>query len=383
MDIKEEDPLDLIDIEFLDEPAGFDDHQYTMTHSTPIQRPQTFLADPKSVKRRLNLDAPHGDDVFKTPNKTPRQGVYVRTRRHSGEYDAQTPSPKRVVGPCFSPSSAEKSRYDTSLGLLTKKFVQILRDADNGVVDLNHATIVLNVQKRRLYDITNVLEGIGLIEKESKNKIRLTGRYPEQAARRAAPPARPAAPPTSEVNCEVNSAATERLSCLERKEARLDRLIGQAGLQLRDLNDDRLAAYIRYQDLRGIPQFKGDTVVAIKAPPETVLRVPDPAEDGVYQIHLRSDREEIQLFLCQDDSDESTAPHADDSLLLNTSFTSSDSPMKAEGQLASLMDHSSMPPVGDGLDKAFLPLEPPPSEADYSFGLDFNEGACDLFDFSF
>ena len=37
----------------------------------------------------------------------------------------------------------------------------------------------------------------------------------------------------------------------------------------------------------------------------------------------------------------------------------------------------------DGLDKTFLPLEPPPSEADYSFGLDFNEGACDLFDFSF
>jgi|TARA_B100001142_G_scaffold242982_1_gene242128 sugar-specific transcriptional regulator TrmB len=28
------------------------------------------------------------------------------------------------------------------------------------------------VQKRRIYDITNVLEGIGLIEKKSKNNIR-------------------------------------------------------------------------------------------------------------------------------------------------------------------------------------------------------------------
>lgn len=27
-------------------------------------------------------------------------------------------------------------------------------------------------QKRRIYDITNVLEGIGLIEKESKNSIK-------------------------------------------------------------------------------------------------------------------------------------------------------------------------------------------------------------------
>jgi hypothetical protein len=28
------------------------------------------------------------------------------------------------------------------------------------------------VQKRRIYDITNVLEGIGLIEKKSKNNVR-------------------------------------------------------------------------------------------------------------------------------------------------------------------------------------------------------------------
>ncbi|CAF2034027.1 unnamed protein product, partial [Rotaria magnacalcarata] len=30
-------------------------------------------------------------------------------------------------------------------------------------------------QKRRIYDITNVLEGIGLIEKQSKNTIRWKG----------------------------------------------------------------------------------------------------------------------------------------------------------------------------------------------------------------
>lgn len=29
----------------------------------------------------------------------------------------------------------------------------------------------LQVQKRRIYDITNVLEGIGLIEKKLKNRI--------------------------------------------------------------------------------------------------------------------------------------------------------------------------------------------------------------------
>lgn len=31
------------------------------------------------------------------------------------------------------------------------------------------------MQKRRIYDITNVLEGVGLIEKKSKNNIRWKG----------------------------------------------------------------------------------------------------------------------------------------------------------------------------------------------------------------
>ena len=56
-----------------------------------------------------------------------------------------------VPGPYCSPSS--KSRYDTSLGLLTKKFFQILSSAEDGVVDLNHATIILQVQVRIYWEI--------------------------------------------------------------------------------------------------------------------------------------------------------------------------------------------------------------------------------------
>jgi len=39
------------------------------------------------------------------------------------------------------------------------------------VVDLNKAADELGVQKRRIYDITNVLEGISLVAKKSKNNI--------------------------------------------------------------------------------------------------------------------------------------------------------------------------------------------------------------------
>jgi transcription factor E2F3 len=89
--------------------------------------------------------------------------------------------------------------YYCLLGLLTKKFLNLLKGAPGGIVDLNnaaetlevgvsflgtlfqswfsfvkhmHMELGLQVQKRRIYDITNVLEGIGLIEKKLKNNIR-------------------------------------------------------------------------------------------------------------------------------------------------------------------------------------------------------------------
>lgn len=64
------------------------------------------------------------------------------------------------------------NRYDNSLGLLTRKFVKLLRESEEGILDLNFAAEKLEVQKRRIYDITNVLEGIGLIEKNSKNNVK-------------------------------------------------------------------------------------------------------------------------------------------------------------------------------------------------------------------
>uniref|UniRef100_A0A8D8PVE5 Transcription factor E2F4 n=1 Tax=Cacopsylla melanoneura TaxID=428564 RepID=A0A8D8PVE5_9HEMI len=65
------------------------------------------------------------------------------------------------------------SRFEKSLGLLTTKFVTLLQQAPEGVLHLKYAAENLEVkQKRRIYDITNVLEGIGLIEKNNKNIIR-------------------------------------------------------------------------------------------------------------------------------------------------------------------------------------------------------------------
>jgi transcription factor E2F3 len=67
----------------------------------------------------------------------------------------------------------ESIRQDSSLLRLTRKFLELRSNGDDPcLINLNEAAVTLGVQKRRLYDITNVLEGIEMIEKMGKNSIR-------------------------------------------------------------------------------------------------------------------------------------------------------------------------------------------------------------------
>merc|ERR1719184_279880 len=153
---------------------------------------------------------------FKTPIKA--------SKRRS---DFSSPSPKKITAR----SPLEKTRYETSLGLLTKKFVSLFHSAGTGTtVDLNKASESLNVQKRRIYDITNVLEGIGLVEKTSKNMVNWCGAN------------------NHDLTAQHADLHTD-LADLAAKEKQLDDLIKNAELQLKLLNEDKTNAYVTYQDL--------------------------------------------------------------------------------------------------------------------------------------
>ncbi|XP_019874463.2 transcription factor E2F5-like [Aethina tumida] len=185
----------------------------------------------------------------------------------------KAPPPKRQKKP---PPAKKPTRYDTSLSLLTKRFSDLLKVAPNGVVDLNKASQELKVQKRRIYDITNVLEGIGILEKKSKNNIQWkggveTGNYLE---------------------------LTKQMQWLEDQENELDEKINRVENELRKLNHNKYG-YVTYQDLRSINRFRQKTVMAIKAPPNAQLLVPRGLdEDSKYRIQMKSMEGEIEVFLC-------------------------------------------------------------------------------------
>ncbi|NWW49128.1 E2F2 factor, partial [Pedionomus torquatus] len=226
------------------------------------------------AKRKLDLEGPE----FRTPQGKGRTLVHV-------------PSPRTPKSP------GEKTRYDTSLGLLTKKFIRLLNESPDGVVDLNRAAEVLEVQKRRIYDITNVLEGIQLIRKKSKNHIQWmgTGIFEDAA-----------------VTAKQQVLRGELVE-LSRMERTLDQVLqdyasdGIGGLSRPTLSSSfsytlspSTLAYVTYQDLRAISNFQEQTVIAVKAPPETQMEVPDFSKDN-FQLHLKSTNGPIEVYLCPEE----------------------------------------------------------------------------------
>lgn len=240
------------------------DHEYGIT--TPkdqiITRPLLSPVKAQNVKRRLNLDGNLKDDRFKTP---------IAKRRQSGNYFILK-SKKH---------ERSSTRYDTSLGLLTKKFVSLLQNSSDGVVDLNIASAKLDVQKRRIYDITNVLEGIGILEKKSKNNIQWKG---------------------GQVSGEEYNTLQREIALLERKERQLDQLIRNAECNYKQMSQDKKHAYITIDDFHSMGKdMRDQTLLAIKAPPDTLLEVPRGGENkGDIQMHMKSTRGPIDVRVLQD-----------------------------------------------------------------------------------
>ncbi|XP_075856668.1 transcription factor E2F6 [Microcebus murinus] len=178
----------------------------------------------------------------------------------------------------------KRPRFDVSLVYLTRKFMDLVRSAPGGILDLNKVATKLGVRKRRVYDITNVLDGIDLVEKKSKNHIRWIGSDLSNFG---------AVPQQKKLQ--------EELSDLSAMEDALDELIKDCAQQLFELTDDKeneRLAYVTYQDIHSIQAFHEQIVIAVKAPEETRLDVPAPREDSIT-VHIRSTKGPIDVYLCE------------------------------------------------------------------------------------
>ncbi|XP_021515910.1 transcription factor E2F5 [Meriones unguiculatus] len=313
---------------------------------------------------------------------------------------AQPPPPPGAPSsqPPAALAAAGSSRHEKSLGLLTTKFVSLLQEAQDGVLDLKAAADTLAVrQKRRIYDITNVLEGIDLIEKKSKNSIQWKGVG--------------AGCNTKEVIDRLRFLKAE-IEDLELKEKELDQQKLWLQQSIKNVMEDSINnrfSYVTHEDI--CTCFNGDTLLAIQAPSGTQLEVPIPemGQNGQkkYQINLKSHLGPIHVLLINKESSSSKpvvfpVPPPDD-LTQPSSQSTSMTPEKSTTAAQNLPEqHASERSLsfqqtpatgipsgsisGDIIDELMssdvfplLRLSPTPAD-DYNFNLDDNEGVCDLFD---
>ncbi|XP_061672359.1 transcription factor E2F3 [Syngnathoides biaculeatus] len=172
---------------------------------------------------------------------------------------------------------SRRPRNDTSLVLLTRRFLQLLRQSKDGSLELNYVSQELGYTKRRLYDVTNVLEGIKLIRKKYKNHIQWLG------------------------GCFTDT-RIQILDNLAKEEEKLDELIKAYMEEVQQICVDEHTsrfAYVTYEDIQSIPRMKEQTVLVVKGPEDTTLNVPHPKES--LQVHLKSTRGPIDVLICSDE----------------------------------------------------------------------------------
>lgn len=188
--------------------------------------------------------------------------------------------------------NGNSSRQEKSLGILTTRFVTLLQEAPEGILDLKTAADALAVrQKRRIYDITNVLEGIGLIEKKSKNSIQWLGAGPGANS--------------SEITDNLTQ-LKEELSKLKSKEAEIESHYKSCKQSVTNLMDDKANKQNAYvYDREVLNAFPDKTILVVQAPLGTTLSVPiSESNQAGHFIKMKSHNGPIHTTLVhQEESD--------------------------------------------------------------------------------
>ncbi|XP_048106387.1 transcription factor E2F6 [Alosa alosa] len=237
-----------------------------------------------------DVDDDDGDEEVEYEEEEEEEGLIqengvedVQKPQTSQESNVEVPKPQTDAD---APKEREMGRCDVSLGRLTHLFMRLLSEAPDGVLDLKEAALKLGTRKRRVYDITNVLNGIRLIQKKSTNKVQWVG-----------------STPISSFSTVFRTRLKEEVQSLRTMEEALDNLIKDCAKQLFALTDDKenaQVAYVTHEDLSHIQVFQGQTLITVQAPEETKLDVPMPRVDGI-NMHLKGTRGTIHVMTCEMD----------------------------------------------------------------------------------
>jgi transcription factor E2F3 len=132
---------------------------------------------------------------------------------------------------------------------LTQGFIKILTGANGGEVELAVIEKTLNTQKRRLYDVINVLAGVGLVERTGKSRVKWISQSTQSAVN----------------NLDVSE-----------KELELDQLIARVDADLQDITSSELFqrfGWIDQEDAYLCEPDESVSLLSLKGPPSMSIAI--------------------------------------------------------------------------------------------------------------
>jgi hypothetical protein len=83
----------------------------------------------------------------------------VRHTEYYSEAESEESDSRNERGGLTKGKKKSRQRQENSLGELTKNFINYIKQKGDTQININDVVKKLKVKKRRIYDITNVLEG--------------------------------------------------------------------------------------------------------------------------------------------------------------------------------------------------------------------------------
>ena len=159
----------------------------------------------------------------------------------------------------------KRLRQENSLGELTTNFIDYVKTKGLELININEIVKKLKVKKRRIYDITNVLEGIGYIKKLGKNQIKwIKADFLKENI-------------ILNNNNEDSNKINKFLE-LKKENEKLDLFIKEINLEFEKINEKpetKNYAYVTYDDLKNLADNNNNKMIAIKAPIDTSIEIID------------------------------------------------------------------------------------------------------------
>ena len=155
--------------------------------------------------------------------------------------------------------------------------MQLIRASKDKIINLNMAATELCVHKRRVYDITNVLEGLGLLSKWSVSSARWIGGNIDDHI-------------GSESENKENVVSSSG-KFITQEEKNLDLQIAELNSKIEEMSQKQSTlenAYVTFNDLQSIPSL------------DMVMDIPK-YEKGTYKLHLTSEAGNIMVYYVSDE----------------------------------------------------------------------------------